>query len=52
MLGKQALLYRNVGELAGILREFCPHKTHGTEYEIFADPKIVMGLFQKKFLGG
>lgn len=52
MLGNQALLYRNVGELAGILREFCPHKIHGTEYEIFADPKIVMGLFQKKFLGG
>lgn len=52
MLGNQALLYRNVGELAGILREFCPHKIHGTEYEIFAEPKIVMGLFQKKFLGG
>jgi hypothetical protein len=52
MLGKQALLYRNVGELAVILREFCPHTTHGTEYEIFANPKIVMGLFQKNFLGG
>ena len=52
MLGKQALLYRNVGELAGILREFCPQKTHGTEYEIFADPKVVMELFQKKFLEG
>ena len=52
MLGKQALLYRNVGELAGILREFRPHKTHGTEYEIFANPKIVMELFQKKFLEG
>ena len=52
MLGKQALLYRNVGELAGILREFCPHKTHGTEYEIFGDPKVVMELFQKKFLDG
>jgi len=52
MLGKQALLYRNVGELAGILREFCPQKTHGTEYEIFADPKVVMELFQKKFLVG
>ena len=50
MLGKQALLYRNVGELAGILREFRPHKTHGTEYEIFGDPKVVMELFQKKFL--
>lgn len=52
MLGKQALLYRNAGELVEILREFCPHKTHGTEYEIFAEPKIIMGLFQKKFLGG
>ena len=50
MLGKQALLYRHFGELAGILREFRPHKTHGTEYEILADPKVVMELFQKKFL--
>jgi hypothetical protein len=50
MLGKQALLYCNVGELAEILREFRPHKTHGTEYEILADPKVVMELFQKKFL--
>ena len=50
MLGNQALLYRNAGELAGILREFRPYKTHGTEYEIFGDPKVVMGLFQKKFL--
>ena len=50
MLGKQALLYRNAAELEGILRKFRPHKTHGTEYETFADPKVVMGLFQKKFL--
>lgn len=52
MLGNQALLYRNADELVEILREFCPHRTHGTEYEIFAEPKIVMGLFQKKFLEG
>ena len=52
MLGKQALLYRNVGELAGSLSEFRPHKTHGSEYEIFADPKVVMELFRKKFLEG
>jgi hypothetical protein len=52
MLGKQALLYRNAGELAGILREFRPHKTHGTEYETFADPRVVMELFRKKFLEG
>ena len=50
MLGNQALLYRNVGELAGILKEFRPHKTRGTEYEIFADPKVVMEIFRKKFL--
>ena len=50
MLGNQAVPYRHAGELAGILREFRPHKTHGTEYEIFADPKVVMKLFQKKFL--
>jgi len=52
MLGNQALLYRNLGELAGILKEFCPHKTHGTEYEMFADAKSVMSLFQRKFLEG
>ena len=50
MLGKQALLYRNADELAKILREFSPHKTHGTEYEIFGDPKVVMEIFRKKFL--
>jgi len=50
MLGNQALLYRSPSELAGILREFRPHRTHGTEYEIYADPKVVMELFQKKFL--
>jgi hypothetical protein len=52
MLGKQSLPYRNVGELTEILREFRPHKTHETEYEIFGDPKVVMELFQKKFLEG
>jgi len=50
MLGNQALLYRHAGELAGILRGFHPHKTLGTEYETYADPKVVMELFQKKFL--
>ena len=50
MLGNQALLYRHAGELAGILRGFHPYKTHGTEYEIYADPKVVMEIFQKKFL--
>jgi len=50
MLKNQALLYRNTRELAGILREFHSQKTQGTEYEIFADPKVVMQLFRKRFL--
>ena len=50
MLGNQALPYRNTGELAEILREFRSHKTQGTKYEIFVDPKVVMELFRKKFL--
>ena len=52
MLGNQALLYRHAGELAGVLRKFHPHKTQGTEYEILGDPKVVMELFQKKFIDG
>jgi hypothetical protein len=50
MLGRQSLQYRHAGELKKILRDFRPHKAQGTEYEIFADPKVVMELFQKKFL--
>jgi len=50
MLGNQALLYRNAGELAEILRGFHPHRTQGTEYEIYADPKVVMEIFRKKYL--
>jgi len=50
MLGNQALPYSYHGELAKILREFHPHRTQGTQYEIFADPKIVMEFFRKKFL--
>ena len=50
MLGNQSLRYRHAGELMKILKDFCPHRTQGTEYEIFGDPKVVMKLFQKKFL--
>jgi hypothetical protein len=52
MLGNQSLQYRHSGELMKILRDFLPHRTQGTEYEIFSDPKVVMKLFQKKFLEG
>jgi hypothetical protein len=51
MLGNQALLYRHASELIKILRDFRPHRTQGTEYERFNDPKIVMELFQKNFYG-
>jgi hypothetical protein len=50
MLGNQALLYRHADELTKILRDFRPHRTQGTEYEIYADPKVVMEIFRKKFL--
>ena len=50
MLGRQSLQYRHAGELIKILREFLPHRTQGTQYEIFADPKVVMEIFRKKFL--
>ena len=50
MLGNQSLQYRHAGELIKILRDFGPHRTQGTEYEIFADPKVVMKIFRKKFL--
>ena len=50
MLGGQSLQYRHADELIKILRNFRPHRTQGTEYERFNDPKIVMELFQKKFL--
>ncbi|MFA9196319.1 MAG: glycosyltransferase [Aliarcobacter sp.] len=50
MLGRQALLYGSAGELLKIIKEFRPHTTLGTEYEIFADPKVVMEIFRKKFL--
>jgi hypothetical protein len=52
MLGNQALLYRSPSELAEILREFRPHRTQGTDYETFGNPRVVMELFQKKFLNG
>jgi hypothetical protein len=50
MLGGQSLQYRHADELIKILMDFRPHRTQGTEYERFNDPKIVMELFQKKFL--
>jgi len=50
MLGGQSLQYRHADELIKILMDFHPHRTQGTEYEIYADPKVVMEIFRKKFL--
>jgi thermostable 8-oxoguanine DNA glycosylase len=50
MLGNQALLYRNAEELAEILKEIRHHKTHRTEYNIYADPEKVMQIFAERFL--
>ena len=50
MLGEQALLYHDFSQLSKILKEFQPRVTHGTEYEMFANPKTVMDMFQKVFL--
>ena len=50
MLGRQALLYRNAGELGERLKEFRPHKAHGAEYNIYADPEKVMQIFAERFL--
>jgi hypothetical protein len=50
MLGGQSLQYRHADELIKILMDFRPHRTQGTEYDRFNYPKIVMELFQKKFL--
>jgi len=50
MLGNQALLYRHLGELAGVLKEFRPHVTLETEYDKYADPQTVMEIFLARFL--
>ena len=50
MLGGQSLQYRHADEMIKILRDFGPHRTQGSEYEIYADPKVVMEIFQKKHL--
>jgi len=50
MLGNQAVPYRHADELTKTLRDFRPHRTQGTEFEIYADPKVVMGIFRKKYL--
>jgi glycosyltransferase involved in cell wall biosynthesis len=52
MLGDQALLYRNPHQLTQLLQDFQPHKTHGTAYELFADPKVVMDIFEQRYLDG
>jgi hypothetical protein len=50
MLGAYSLLYRNYHEITKILKKFHPQSIQGTEYERYADPTVVMNLFQRQFL--
>jgi len=50
LLGGQSLQYRHADELIKILKDFGPHRIQGSEYEIYADPKVVMEIFRKKYL--
>ena len=50
MLGNQGLFYRSQEEISVILKKFEPHITRDTEYQVYADPERVMGIFQKRFL--
>ena len=52
MLGEKALIYKSKEELLKVLREFRRRAIVGTEYAEYADPKIVMEIFQKNFLRG
>jgi len=52
MLGEKALIYKSKEELLKLLREFRRREIVGTEYAEYADPKIVMEIFQKNFLQG
>ena len=52
MLGEKALIYKSKEELLKLLREFRRRAIVGTEYAEYADPKIVMEIFQKNFLRG
>jgi hypothetical protein len=52
MLGEKSLAYKCKEELLKILREFQPRTIRGTEYEKYSDPKTVIDIFQRKFLGG
>ncbi|NDB96893.1 MAG: hypothetical protein EBZ78_12165 [Verrucomicrobia bacterium] len=50
MLGSQARLYENERGLASLMRNFVPTSSGRTEYSDYADPQIVMSLFQRIFL--
>lgn len=52
MLRGRGLYYSDQASLERILREFTPRVVRGTEYEEYADPGHVMGIFREKFLEG
>ena len=50
LLGDRALLYSNENDLRQQLQEFQPRVVMGTGYERYADPRVVMDYFKKRFL--
>jgi hypothetical protein len=50
MLGEKSLAYKGKKELLKILENFQSRTIRETEYEKYADPKIIMEIFQRKFL--
>jgi hypothetical protein len=50
MLGKEALIYRNAGELRNILMEFQSRRTPATGYQVWTDASRVMSVFADRFL--
>ena len=50
MLRGKGMLYADRAGLERILRDFTPRPVRGTEYEEYADPVRVMGIFRKRFL--
>lgn len=50
MLGDAAIYYRNKKDLEEIFRNFQPRKARAEGYEKYADPRVVMDYFKKRFL--
>jgi hypothetical protein len=50
MLGSAGKMYQGPDDLRAAMEEFMPRQRFDSGYESFADPKVVMQIFQRKFL--